>query len=417
MPTVLPPSLADFRGVLSETKRIVYAHTRHFLALTVLFLLPLSFSLSVFPTLLRCFSSSSADQNFPVHTLLRLPSSPLPPLHHRYNHFFHLGIPLKTLAFLLIFSSSALLFFIFAAASLTYSSFHGFYGRPVKLAAALSSLFRNFLPLLATFAAALIYILVAVFTFALYEFLSWKGISLIGGAAADSPYFFAISFVGAVFLAFVLLNFSINWILVSAVVVIEKRWGFDALTRSKVLVRAMRRTGMLLALFWGIQMASLIWLISASTINQMKNWTLAVHIVITSAILMMLLFQGISAGTVFYIYCKAVKGELDDEIANEYANFPFDDDDDDEKPPLLISGSISSPGKVQAGMEDTNSVSTPLAISTPLLKDGSLPSPTEHRCLVGSLQYLSLTRPNTSMMHPISNMNGLLYIVEKVRKT
>ncbi|MCD7456813.1 hypothetical protein HAX54_033296 [Datura stramonium] len=36
-------------GVLSESKRIINAHSRHFLALSVLFLLPLSFSLIIYP--------------------------------------------------------------------------------------------------------------------------------------------------------------------------------------------------------------------------------------------------------------------------------------------------------------------------------------------------------------------------------
>jgi len=47
-------------------------------------------------------------------------------------------------------------------------------------------------------------------------------------------------------------------------------------------------------------------------------------------------------------------------------------------------------------MANTKSSSTPLSASAPLLKDSGdlLPSPTEYRTLVGSLQYLSLTRPD-----------------------
>ncbi|XP_022631718.1 uncharacterized protein LOC111240603 [Vigna radiata var. radiata] len=48
------------------------------------------------------------------------------------------------------------------------------------------------------------------------------------------------------------------------------------------------------------------------------------------------------------------------------------------------------------GMANTKPASTPLSASTQLLKDSGdlLPCPTEYRALVGSLQYLSLTRPD-----------------------
>ena len=47
-------------------------------------------------------------------------------------------------------------------------------------------------------------------------------------------------------------------------------------------------------------------------------------------------------------------------------------------------------------MADTKPASTPLSATDKLLKDSGnlLPSPTEYRALVGSLQYLSLTRPD-----------------------
>jgi len=50
----------------------------------------------------------------------------------------------------------------------------------------------------------------------------------------------------------------------------------------------------------------------------------------------------------------------------------------------------------KSGMANTKSSSTPLSASAPLLKDSGdlLPSPTEYHTLVGSLQYLSLTRPD-----------------------
>ncbi|WVZ23101.1 hypothetical protein V8G54_001645 [Vigna mungo] len=50
----------------------------------------------------------------------------------------------------------------------------------------------------------------------------------------------------------------------------------------------------------------------------------------------------------------------------------------------------------KSGMANTKPASTPLSVSAQLLKDSGdlLPCQTEYRALVGSLQYLSLTRPN-----------------------
>ncbi|PNY16224.1 hypothetical protein L195_g012939 [Trifolium pratense] len=50
----------------------------------------------------------------------------------------------------------------------------------------------------------------------------------------------------------------------------------------------------------------------------------------------------------------------------------------------------------KSGMADAKPASTPLSATTQLLKNSGdpLPSPTEYRALVGSLQYLSLTRPD-----------------------
>jgi hypothetical protein len=50
----------------------------------------------------------------------------------------------------------------------------------------------------------------------------------------------------------------------------------------------------------------------------------------------------------------------------------------------------------KSGVEDAKPASTPLSAIVQLLKDSGdlLPSPTEYRAPVGSLQYLSLTRPD-----------------------
>ena len=61
---------------------------------------------------------------------------------------------------------------------------------------------------------------------------------------------------------------------------------------------------------------------------------------------------------------------------------------------------------------DTKPTSTPLSATNKLLKDSGdfLPSPTEHQALVGSLQYLSLTRPYIAF-----NTNKLAQFMQNLR--
>ncbi|WVY97892.1 hypothetical protein V8G54_030043 [Vigna mungo] len=68
----------------------------------------------------------------------------------------------------------------------------------------------------------------------------------------------------------------------------------------------------------------------------------------------------------------------------------------------------------KSGMANTKPASTPLSASAQLLKDSGdlLPCPTEYRALVGSLQYLSLTRPDITF-----NTNKLAQFMQHPRTT
>ncbi|KAJ0038054.1 hypothetical protein Pint_23569 [Pistacia integerrima] len=107
--------------ILSESKRIIKAHSRHFLALSVLFLLPLSFSIVVFPTLQQLLLHLTTNDS---RTLL--------------SHAFYRSITptpkfdKQSLLLTLFFSVFTFVLSLCAAGSITYSIFHGFYGRPVK---------------------------------------------------------------------------------------------------------------------------------------------------------------------------------------------------------------------------------------------------------------------------------------------
>ncbi|CAO2829533.1 unnamed protein product [Amaranthus hypochondriacus] len=323
-------SLIDFWAVITESKRIINAHSRHFLALSVLFLLPLSFSLAVFPTLLRTFTSPAPNH---IVSLLRFSNSEKPPI------ILHPSLLLphhKTLIFSLFFFSFILFFFLLAVSSITSSVFHGFYGRPVKLFSAVSSVFRSFFPLLITFITAQIVIFVIFSLFGVFSYVGFKGIQLIvGDFTYNSPHFYGISSFGAVLLGLTLVYVGVNWILVNVIVVVESKWGFESLNRSKDLIRGMKWVALSLIVFFGFFLTVLLWIsiISGSdpavTMDGLNTWLFVVQIVATSAVFTLLLLHGIAASTVLYMYCRALHGELAGEIAHEFASeylsLPFDD--------------------------------------------------------------------------------------------
>lgn len=60
-----------------------------------------------------------------------------------------------------------------------------------------------------------------------------------------------------------------------------------------------------------------------------RDWAFMVQIVLTSAVMTVLMLYNAAANTVLYMYCKAVHGELAEEIVEEFAwqyvSLPFDD--------------------------------------------------------------------------------------------
>ncbi|KAG1368609.1 hypothetical protein COCNU_14G010770 [Cocos nucifera] len=105
-------------GVILESKRVVAAHSRHFLALTVLFLLPLSCLLIAAPSL-PPFSTSSSLSPHPLpppRSLLRL---------HHHNHLFDPS--LANVALVFTCAAAALLLVLSAATAVAGSVHQGFF--------------------------------------------------------------------------------------------------------------------------------------------------------------------------------------------------------------------------------------------------------------------------------------------------
>ncbi|VYS57053.1 unnamed protein product [Arabidopsis thaliana] len=337
-PSLSPPPL-NLWIILSESKRIINAHSRHFLALSVLFLLPLCFSITVYPSVFLLITDQSSASHNTV-SLLR------GGLHNNSDD----DIDTKTTVLLVIgYIVVITVFNLLAIGSIAYSVFQGFYGRPVKLNSAVKSSFASFLPLLATLTSSNLIVLGGFLIPGILAFVLVKLIETIPGVEFDyaSSYFQGFVTLVTIISIAIAVKLYVNWILAWVVVVVESAWGITPLKRSKRLVKGMKCASLSIIFFFASTESILVWISTLAAYAQLndnenggKSWTDAffvVQIVITSAFLTLLTLYNLAATTVMYMYCKAVHGELvweiAEEFAREYVSLPFDDG----KVPHLVS--------------------------------------------------------------------------------
>ncbi|KAK9276055.1 hypothetical protein L1049_005586 [Liquidambar formosana] len=288
----------DFGRVLSESKRIIDAHSRHFLALSLLFILPTILTSILFKTLQQ-----------------------------------HLLDESNTLTITFIFIGFVQIVSVCAVGTITYSVLQGFYGRPVELISSITSLSSSFLHLLVTNIISQAVSFVG--SFVVMFLLSIMVISGFAVSGYNSTYLFGFPVVvGLVFSVVWMVYLSVNWAVANVVVVAESSWGFKPLRRSTNLVRGKRWVALSLLLFFQFLMGVLTysgsalaaWLAGGVSNGWMKL-AFVVQIGVASAFAMWLMLHSIAANTVFYIYCKAMHGELASEIADgEYISLPVDDE-------------------------------------------------------------------------------------------
>lgn len=322
--------------ILSESKRIIKAHSRHFLALSVIFLLPISFSVLVFPTLqqLLLLHDDTVAKSF---------------LSHIHTSTSDQRRRRQTLIILSIsYAVFALVFSLCAVASITYSVFHGFYGRPVKLVSSLYSILHSFFPLLITTLVCQLLVSALVALFASSLFLLVKLLHNILGFDYSSPFFVSFSLLPFIVLLLSLLYLQVIWALVSVIVVSEQQspscwaWGVRPFKRSAHLIKGFQSVALSIYLYFAICAGILIlssWGLAAAFggTDGWKSWAFVLQIVVTSALLTLLFLYLAAANTVLYMCCKATHGELAmeiaEEFAREYVRLPFDDG----KVPHLVS--------------------------------------------------------------------------------
>ncbi|KAL4304539.1 hypothetical protein GQ457_10G028930 [Hibiscus cannabinus] len=255
-----PPSNIGLWTILSESRRILRAQPPLFQTLLLLFLLPSSFLLSLYPFIYKLFSPTPTTESH-IGSLQQNP-----PI---------FSFPIKPFIFNLVYSLIISAFSNFAAGSITYSVFHGFYGRPVKPSSAIKAAFTSFFPLIST--------------------------SLV----------------------------HVNWIFAYVIVVVESSWGLEPLKRSQVLVKGNKGVALKILLFFGFLSSIYVWnsmlQSGGSAGDEWKSWSFFFNIIGTTAFYMVTMLYNLAAYTVFYIYSKALHGELAEEFAGDYVSLPFDD--------------------------------------------------------------------------------------------
>lgn len=184
---------------------------------------------------------------------------------------------------------------------------------------------------------------VIVFLFGFLGGLVYKGLELIGvGISFDSRGFSWIAVLVVFVVGLTLIYLHVVWVLAPVVVVVESKWGYQALRRSTYLIRGMRSVALSLMVFFGSSIWFLTWACSRSVVSFRGGWgfesmVFVFETVISSGLVTLFMLQSMAAIAVLYMYCKAIRGELafeiTEEFASNYISLPFDD----EKVPRVVS--------------------------------------------------------------------------------
>ncbi|KAJ4770806.1 polyadenylate-binding protein 1-B-binding protein [Rhynchospora pubera] len=293
------PSQFDLlRGVIHTTNLILSSHTRHFLCLAILFLLPFSSLLLTLPSIPLPSAPNS---------LLRSPLSP-PPLPY----------PVYLVLFPLL---------LLSLTSISLSVNHGFFGRPVKLVSTLVALPLPFLRLLLTFLSSLLLLsaLLTLIASLLFLFLRLHTPLLLIYLS-----FGTVTTISLVYLV-------TNWSLSGPISVLEPSTGFVPLTRSAYLIKGMHLAALSLLIFFAMAISMIIWGFNVGPANSREVFRMVAKMVLGSGMVVVMLLYWSVANVVMYMYCKGLHGELAGEIAEEFASeyvrLPFDDN----KVPYVVS--------------------------------------------------------------------------------
>ncbi|GAA0187114.1 hypothetical protein LIER_34402 [Lithospermum erythrorhizon] len=287
--------------VLSETRRIINAYRNHFSILSVLFLLPFFILLFLYPTtFLNVFESNDCT---------------------------------KSLFLLVLYFVVAFVFSISATGTFTYSAFHGYYNRPLKLITTLKSLSSSFIPLCSTLLVLQLIIfsigfLIGILGYFIYTLVDSNDEN---GSHNSRSFIWTLILVDIVMLmVLVCIRYlQVNLIIANVIVVVESKWGYEPLRRSSYLMKGLRTITLKINMLFGLVSCVFVygfyW--SSWTSDTDTLWVWISKMVAGSCGMTMLVEYSLIANVVMYIYSMKMKGELGVEIqGDEYVSLNIGDD-------------------------------------------------------------------------------------------
>ncbi|XP_049404658.1 uncharacterized protein LOC125868098 isoform X1 [Solanum stenotomum] len=261
------------------------SHSLHFHGLSILFLLPIIFTLIIYPS----FHLALFHPDYNFHQL---------DSHYLPRSSFEIVIPI-------LYTLCLSLFYLCAVATITHSAAQALCDKPISLLCSVKSIRNSFFPLLSTFiltntiliSIALIFVLVVVF---LVQTL--RSIGLIE-LKYDLNHFLYLCFFSLIVLVPILVWLQVNWLLAYVIAVLESKSGFEALRRSADLLKGKRWIASY-AMLYGMPLMGLL-VVTHSIVSVMAgvaHGSLVAIVVAVAGSFMMNHY--ILENVALYMYCK-----------------------------------------------------------------------------------------------------------------
>ncbi|XP_073019415.1 uncharacterized protein [Primulina eburnea] len=244
--------------------------------------------------------------------------------------------------FTVLYSLFVLLLSVFTSASITHSTWNGFFGRPLNITSSVKSILVSFFPLTVTYLVSVLILGLIIFAVGGLAALMYGGILFLGAQTDFGNVNFPVLVVLlAVLLVGVMIYLQVEWFLACVVVVVESKWGFEPLKRSSYLVKGMKWIAFSILIYFALSIGFLSAFYSSSVPGYISSgwisWEFGLPTVLFTVFATALLLYSVVATAVLFIYCKALHGELAlemvDEFAPLYVRLPFDGD---EKAPKVV---------------------------------------------------------------------------------
>nr|XP_019069538.1 uncharacterized protein LOC109120328 [Solanum lycopersicum] len=282
-----------WREILKLSTLINIANLEHFDVLTILFLLPLLFAPTIYPSFhLALFHPEYDFIDKLIHSHISL------------SNFEIIAFIICILYFIL--------FFLCSVATFTYTTVQVIYDRPINVVSSVKSIRNSIFPLLSTFIIShtILISITLIFTSRLIE-LKYN----------------------LIFVVPILVWLQVNWSLAYVVAVVESKQGFETLRRSAYLVKGMgvRSIALSMMLYYGLMVGGMVIVGSMLFFIMCTSYQCIIIsvgilpvLVISIVISYKTMNQYLIGNVLLYMYCNDFNGEKfpleigDNECSDEY---------------------------------------------------------------------------------------------------